>query len=243
MAYLALDLDLTVFIGTIESAVSADIDMMDMLDPTHTLYDVPTKGTLADGTIKAKISLINPKELSAIIEAACTLHDGLIILTSGKWDRSILRLLAAHLELSDKAREMVYKAYFHSAFTDQTLYDLPASQIMHIPKRDRLKKIIAHHPKLKGKRIVTLDDSEEHTDSYKKMMTTTIPVLATPHLPDKSYYDETLSALELASRIEKRVIHPHNDYNGEIRVSFFGQKRKLDSTDENLPPAKKPRKE
>jgi hypothetical protein len=228
MAYLVLDLDLTTFIANIKGESEPE----DEINPYQTLTPIGTNGTLCGGKVKAHLRLINQKELSSLIEKACTKHDGLIILTAGLWDTSIRNILADYLDLSEKAANLVRDCYFHSPLTDQPLHKLAIQETKHMPKSKRLEKIIEYRPELRGKRFVTLDDDEDHTEAFKTMFNQTMSVLATPHLADKDYYKKAETFLEMSALAERTILHPNNVYNGHIKVSFFKQGTKRKEMDE-----------
>lgn len=212
MAYLILDLDLTVF------ATERDLKNLD-----SSVVRTLAKGMAAAG-FKDKILdnysvfIINPKSLSSLINYAFDYHDGVMFLTSGLWlGDSIKNLLLQNLLLGPKARANLAACRFINPedYVSDADYDLDnLLDIGHILKNIRFNQYLDKNPDLKNKHFVLLDDHPDHIDSFKEHKLVT-GILATTDLEDKTFYQQAADALDVA-KINENVVETSNK-----RKEFF----------------------
>lgn len=65
-----------------------------------------------------------------------------------------------------------------------------------------------------------------------------LPVLATPDIENKSFYETAIKSLQKA-KTQERTLHPHHKYNGNIEVSFFNKRKRSEFDTLNLRPEKR----
>jgi hypothetical protein len=192
MAILVLDLDLTAIV------------------PLTLCHQVHQAQTLSLTTYQAKchgksisIKIINPIELADLIEYAYQHHDGVMILTSGRWDQSIRTVLANALNLSDTVRNKLVRCPIYTAITDGDRFSIKYIKLQHMDKHSRLELIRAHSPSLRYAEFVVLDDYIFHIYSFlnKDKFRT---VWATTDTTDKAFYRDAKSMLQ-QFKFEKEV--------------------------------------
>jgi len=154
MSYLVLDLDETVMV--VDSRLSN----------IHAAHELSIPIRVKAGKNEVNVHIINPVELSDLIEDACIFYDGIIVLTSGYWDKSLINNLAWHLNLSKQAYDKFVTCRFHSVTTDCLLFQLHPYTVHSMDKNSRLNQIIKHFPELNDKYMTILDDNPDHIDSF-----------------------------------------------------------------------------
>ena len=174
---LVLDLDLT--------AIVCDPKDMDCID--HSFH------TLSSNLLTAKaaqfmfqIRIINPPELSDLIQQTLDAGGDILILTSGLWDGGIRDVLADHLDLSEFASQKLRQCYFHSVLTDLEFLKVCCLFKLGSHKRHSIGKVIELRPELRGRPMIALDDAPRHIDSYKRLKYVTA-VHATTDTPEKCF--------------------------------------------------------
>lgn len=231
MVYLIFDLDRTVFVGVLKgnSCEIDDVRRKHEIDPSHEFKPISTIGTLSNGTveIQANLFLINPRELSDLIQAVSNKGGEVLILTAGLWQDSIREVLADYLDLSDKAAEMLRRCHFHSPITDTAFIEASCGDIQYMLKSERLAHIMRHKPALTGKHFIVLDDEEEHIESFQGQAFIET-VLATPDLPTKRYYQQALRCVNELSRANRLTQAPSVLFQPEM-------KRAREENKENTP--------
>lgn len=219
MVILLLDLDLT--------AIATKADSV-LVNPVHTLSNHGLSHTfnLAIGTQTIPFELINPEHLSQLIETACKDYDGVMILTSGYWPKSILIQLAAHLDITDETEKKFVDSIFHSAITDHHHFlsneYSAVDRIRHtktVSKKLRLDKIIECNPKLINAHFVFVDDNVKHINDFKGHERVT-PVLATTQSTDKTFYSKAQDALAEARK--KQAVTPKHTASVN-QYTLFGE--------------------
>lgn len=221
MAILVLDLDLTAIVP---------INLCKKVHLAQTLSSTTYEAKCQDKYITIKI--LNPIELADLIEYAYQHHDGVMILTSGRWDQSIRTVLAKALDLSDYVRNKLVRCPIYTAITDGDRFFLKYSSLQYMNKHSRLELIKAHSPSLRYAEFVVLDDHFFHVDSFEnkdKVRT----VLATTDTPHKTFYHEAKNKLQ-QFKFEKEVNEGHSSLRNK-RVSMF-------SPEESTPQRSKRRK-
>lgn len=198
MPYLVLDLDKTTFVVCTEKQE---------IHATHELSPNILQGslTLEQNTVTRDLQLINPEELSTLIDAACTDYDGIIILTAGFWTKDILEIIEPQLNISPQSREKLRQSYFHSPATDAELFQLAPMVVYKMDKNIRLNRIIATNPALNGKHFVVLDDNSRQVRSFGNTPRVNA-ILATTDKPEKFFYQQAISALAQAKEEELREL-------------------------------------
>lgn len=201
MAQLILDLDLTVLVASIQRQ---------HLHDGHTVSNFGLQTTLPydGGGLEVGFELINPEELSNLIETAYEHNDGIIMLTSGLWSNSIVDILVEYLDLSENASARLRQCSFHSSVTDSQYFPNPSlseeerlTWIQNLPKTARLAKIIELNPNLQGQQFVLLDNEIDHINAFSTTKNVTA-VWADTTSPDKNFYDAALTALTEARKKE-----------------------------------------
>lgn len=204
MSYLILDLDETTFVKDCPYRMAR-------IDAQH--HNLSETFMVSMFNSQIPIKLINPKELSDLIEYVCLNHEGVIILTRGCWHPNVLNELAVKLILSEPAREKFKKSLFHSAATDNSYFGTDPKTAGMIDKDTRLEKIIQHNAALKGKKFVALDDSNSQLIAFQRrteqdvftIQATTLRAQAPEFTEYKSFYENTKFALAQISKLEKPV--------------------------------------
>lgn len=217
MAYLVLDLDLTVW------AISEDVAKVhsahQLSDQTHPL----TTTTTDTGTLEYAVRIINPHLLTVLIEHACLKHDGIVFLSAGYWDeKPVKTMLKATLNLSEKAKEKIEQAHFLTPFNTLSRFpELSLEEIKSLSKKDRLKNHVAQTPQLVNKRFVALDDRKKHTDSFAQE-THVIAIRATTKRESQTFYAEAMAALDRMKDLEddNQITSATSTATNNIR--FFG---------------------
>ena len=196
MPKLILDLDLTVF--------AHERDLSD-LDPLHTLSSVQSAWMGAEKS-ECLVRLINPLELSELIQTACEAYDGIIILTSGCWHEDVRNMLAECLELSDEVTEMVRNCLFLSSLTCRNNFpDHDVSAIMNINKNRRFSKYLEQNASLSAQQFVLLDDNPMHINSFA-YSSQVMPIHVSTRLARKDFYQHAVEAL-LEAKVTEKLSH------------------------------------
>lgn len=196
---------------------------LECIDQSHTL-SLPIKVRLGQQSVE--IYIINPVELTALIELAYTQYDGVILFTSGDWDNDVRNALAKALNLSDSVRKQFKACSIHSAASDAEQLNLEHDKVRDMTKFERLKKIRQIDPTLKDVNFAFLDNDLAHVTSFKKCPYVE-EVLATTYEPEKSFYSETHAALERCKQQEElhrnALTDPQAHYNdllSQLRAGF-----------------------
>ncbi len=192
MPFLILDLDLTVIVGD------------QYVEHIHRMHLLSNQFKSKRGPV-TNCHIINPKKIADLIETAYTHYDGVIILTSGYWDKGIRTLLARKLDLSEKTGKKLEQCRIHSPITDSKLFNLDPEKIRFMKKNTRLKMIIKSCPELSKKCFTVLDDSLLHINSFKHNKRVQA-VLATTNGPDDGFYKTAADAMEACLDQEANMI-------------------------------------
>ncbi|MDR3442884.1 MAG: hypothetical protein P4L65_07685 [Legionella sp.] len=227
MPILVLDLDETVFV--IKSHA-------ENIDSIHAMSsDIAGATACYDSIVyKTSVNIINPEQISELINAACTKYDGVIILTAGFWDPSIRELLEEYLDLSEETAAKFKNCRFHSVLTDSKLFNIDPMKLRDMDKYTRLQMLINHYPELKELFLVLLDDHPMHVNSVLNASDNTMigAVLATTDTAEQDFYQHTLAALEQGKKQETLLKNKENKPDDANR---FFKHRKLDSAPLNVP--------
>jgi hypothetical protein len=207
MPKLILDLDKTTL------AIGSDAHEIDSFHKLEKI-DSETQRKI-NKIIKGEVSIINPKELTWLIELAYRQYDGLMILTSGCcWTKDhIIQLFRKNLELLPATARRLEELEFHSPNTDllyfreyplntKKEYHDAANNIARLTKDERLRRIFKSNPTM-DMRYVMIDDSHTHYESLKSMDNVT-PILATTNYDDKYFYNDAENALAANAILEAR---------------------------------------
>lgn len=204
MVILILDLDLT--------SIATESDSKH-LNPIHTRSNHGLSYTfnLVTGSQTVAFEIINPIELSRLIETACQQYDGVMILTSGYWTRTIIGKISDYLDLSDDAAKKFVCSALHSSLTDYRYFLSDKVENIDrvrftktLSKKIRLEKIIEANPKLKDAYFVFVDDNTQHINELKNHPRVT-PILATAYTADKTFYAKAHEALAEAYKKEQQL--------------------------------------
>lgn len=154
MIYLVLDLDLTVFVC---------MPQLIKLYYGHVVSD----NWINIGT--ESIKFINPDKLKDLIEKACLEHDGIMFLTAGTWDESLIKMaVCVHLGLCKTVSDKVNEAVFLNVqASSKHLPEVHINDIPHLAKNIRLQACIDQTPELAGAHFIVLDDSFEQILSFR----------------------------------------------------------------------------
>lgn len=200
MAYLLLDLDLT--------AIKAAVYPSNSVHDFHTLSSEHFNATVFNENLSFDIYIINPDDLSKLIETAFRDHDGVIILTAGAWDKTMRNILADNLNLTQESKQKLRECRFHSVLTDVEYFNgLDIETIRGITKNHRLDKIITAYPELSSNYYAALDDDLRQINSLNTHPNV-IPIHATTHIADKTFYDLAAFALDKAKSRELSKARP-----------------------------------
>jgi len=227
MVYLVLDLDLTTFVRI--------PDELDLVDQFHELSNEIQLGGYCQELpfSHTTIQIINPVELSNLIETAYNQYDGVIILTSGAWPLSIRNMLADHLDLTDETAEKLSNCRFHNYKTDQHYFNNNSLETYNALKSVRLARIIGNTPELTNCHFVVLDDRTDHIESLQRFRRIE-PIHATTYQASKAYYDVAAEALEKCKQskaIEKSLL-AEKTTRSLTSYSIFMKKRRRDEEGE-----------
>ena len=228
MPVLVLDLDETVFVAT---------DRQNRIHPNHS-KSPDIVGAIA-GVYKFTVNIINPEQLSELINTACIIYDGVIILTSGAWQPSVRDLLVPYLNLTLEAATRFKNCRFHSSSTDSKLFNIDGSIIHQMDKYTRLKLIVTHYADLKKQKLVLFDDSLKHRHAILRAPDNTMigTVLAATNKPEQDFYQRALNELAKAKQQENRLkdaeyFYAHLDQGNH----FFRHKKPYGATLINVAP-------
>lgn len=228
MPYLVLDLDETALVVT---------QHRDQIAPSHCLSTHQAIGEFfwKDNVVHCKFNVINPQQLSELIEHACQKYDGVLILTAGLWLPSVRTRLATLLDLTNRTTYLLENCIFHSPLVDEKLLNASVEELRYMNKKTRLEKIRANNPKLQDKHFVILDNEPFHIESFMGVEWAT-PVLATTNKDAMDYYSMALKALEHGAGSEKfprNLVEPNSKKRLFLDHAYFFKKEK---TAEALPP-------
>ncbi len=194
MPYLLLDLDLTVF------STSADLYQVNKAHQLSKPINVPIE--TAYGTIVTAIQLINPIELSDLLDTACSEYDGVIFFTAGNWSRDILPTIVDYLDISKEAEQKLLESPFFCAPSSSIHFpDLTLNSIRHLPKSTRWQKIVINNEYLAEHFFVFLDDNPEHVESFKSIPNV-LAIHADTEQPVKDFYHHAKQQLKAAKNLE-----------------------------------------
>lgn len=150
--------------------------------------------------------IINPDEISDLIQHACDQNYDLMILTSGAWPTGTRHKLAQALDLDEKAKEKLKTCRFHNITSDAVLLNRPTKEIRIMSKFDRLTAIIEKAPELSGRNFVLLDDSEDHCNSFANCSFVEA-ILAHTYEEGKQFYLKAKLALERFATDEQLLLN------------------------------------
>ncbi|MDP3268580.1 MAG: hypothetical protein Q8M40_05965 [Legionella sp.] len=228
MAYLILDLDLTVF---------TTVSQLELIDKMHQLTRVP-KGAHLIQSEPEDIYIINFEEIKSLIEYACTEHEGIIILTAGFWDeKSIKTLLIQDLKL-DAIADKIMLCPFLAPHTTQDHYrmnfqtnffSISTSDIYKLPKSMRFDYFKRANPKFADAYGVMVDDSRVHINSFKDdetvkgiLATTVLNTDPDDAIPSKEFYKLAKSALdELKALNELNALNELKEWESEMGIPIL----------------------
>ncbi|MDR3442885.1 MAG: hypothetical protein P4L65_07690 [Legionella sp.] len=228
MPVLVLDLDETVFVTK---------ERHGHIHPNHS-KSPDIVGAIA-GAYKLTVNIINPEQLSVLINTACIIYDGVLILTSGAWEPSVCALLIPYLNLTLEAATQFKNCRFHSSSTDSELFNINGSILHQMDKYARLKMIVNYYADLKKQKLVLLDDSKKHRNAILRAPDNTMiaAVLAATDRPEQDFYQKTLSVLARAKQQENRLKDAEYFYARlEQENLFFRQKKPYGATLINVAP-------
>lgn len=195
MPKLILDLDLTVFTN--------ENDFLQV----HSTHELSTSLETKLGNDYRFIWLINPTELSELIEIACVEYDGVIICTAGAWHESIRDVLADNLDLSEAASQRLRNCLFISTVTCKNNFpDSSLTDISHMTKSTRFAQYLANDKTLRSQNFVFVDDNWKHILSFSGSELV-YPIYATTKEGEKDFYQKSINALAIAKENEKTNYH------------------------------------
>lgn len=178
------DLDYTVFIAeTLQDKIFKGAHQLGPI--------ISIEHKFNDRSASVNVRIINPSELTKLIEHCCTKHDGLMFITSGRWSaRSIKSLLIDHLNLSSETKQKIEQAVFMNPESDQKYFPGESkAAIAEKPKVERLTAFLQANPELHGNvHLVVIDDGYElHIKPINEHPDMT-GIHATTHKTDVKYY-------------------------------------------------------
>lgn len=214
MAYLVIDLDLTVFVS------QQDIQYV------NTFHQLSPKfsGKLEGIDAQYELRLINPEKLRDLIETAYYSHDGVIILTAGLWDKSIVLKIAAELHLNSEVRNKFIECAFINPLSCQLLprfSHLEISEIQYMSKGERIEAHMQEYDFPKTKQLVLLDDTPMHANSFTlRLNGQGHGVIAKTSEASYKFYDIAKAVLKQAQIFE----------NTHVQLPFFSEKNSRQQT-------------
>lgn len=162
----------------------------------------PLKGQMM--SIPFYFRIINPQKLSDLIQYAYKEHEGVMIVTSGCYEKDICSTIASNLDLPEDVRQKFADCSFHSPLTDCHLFGLDYQEVRDLNKFTRIGKIIQHNPALKNVHYVFVDDDFRHLNSFRGNPQVT-PILATTDTAKTDFYEEAKRALDEAKKMEMKI--------------------------------------
>lgn len=236
MAYLLLDLDLTVFTTLHDQKYLHESVQLDFAGIATAGFE-----TFRD----FEVWIINLPLLTELIILVYEQHDGIIIFTAGLWQRdSIKNLLKTLPDLTDKARIGINQCCFigpSDYLSDKSYSFENLKEVAYKDKNERFNHYLSTHPQLNNYYYVMLDDNILHLRSFKDNSRVT-PVLATTLINNSNFYQTTLVALDQAKKLEclqkeKLMFLNNSSIN---HTSFFFSKDESNSSGSDLSSTVKP---
>lgn len=211
MPRLILDLDLTVFARMQDSS---------LVHRTHTFSDpIITSLDKKEATVR----IINPDELSELVTVACETYEGIIILTSGLWDKEVLKALTNHLDISEKVAKKFCDAYFISSGDCLPHFpNLNLEQMLRLDKNLRFDKFLERTPELKNEYFVFIDDNYQHIYSFRdhsKVTAVHAPTFADGKAFYKTALDELKNAADKQSSVELNTDRQDENLSGSEKAN------------------------
>ncbi len=200
---------ITIILDWDQTLVAYKLDRAN-LHPEHKLSEYKrTIRSDATGEIEWSVELINPRELSDVIQDLCQQNPGnkFMILTSGCWNGGdAVHLLCIGLDITPEATMRLSQAKFHSASSDHKYFPgKTLKDVRELNKDVRLEAIIKNDPTLQNEHFLIVDDKFENITCFKRWSNVT-GVLARTHIGDsgdKNFYKEICESSMTANKRKK----------------------------------------